>query len=120
MDKKELVLQLTSMYEVKNCVVRRVYGVSCGVGYDLDVTVMNNQTGEISMIEAHANNHGWFYPNHLRPNNPFYKYTGSCDRYQSRVINAWLQPHALECYYNEFKKDALITECENWGVSINE
>jgi hypothetical protein len=120
MKKVEMVEKLVSTLQVKSCEIARVYGVACGVGYDLNVSVMNNTTGEIKVIKAHANNHGWCYPSHLRTNNPFYKYTGSCDRYQSRVINAWLQPHALECYYNEFKKDALITECENWGVSINE
>lgn len=110
MTKKDLVLQLVNNYEVQNCVIRRVYGVSCGVGYDLDITVMNNKTGEITMIEAHANNHGWYYPSHLRPNNPPYKYTGSCDRYQDRVLSAWIDNgvNALMCYFNEFKKSELL------------
>lgn len=110
MKRKELVLALSSMYEVKNCVIRRVYGVSNGVGYDLDVMVMNINTGEVTLIQAHANNHGWFYPSHLRPNNPPYKYTGTCDRYQSRVISAWMDnPNAMEYYFDNFKKIGL--EC---------
>lgn len=114
MKKSELILKLSSNYEVKNCMIRRVYGVSCGVGYDLDVLVMNKITGEVTMIEVHANNHGWYYPNHLRPNNPPYKYTGSCDRYQSRVISAWMDnPNALEYYFDGFKKTELQALYEN-------
>lgn len=113
MKKQELVLKLVSMYEVKNCVIRRVYGVSNGVGYDLDVTVMNNATGELHLIKAHANNHGWFYPSHLRPNNPPYQYTGKCDRYQSRVVNAWVNElYPLFPYFNEFKKSELLAILE--------
>ena len=107
MRKKELVLALSSMYEVKNCVIRRVYGVSSGVGYDLDVLLQNNVTGETTLIEAHANNHGWFYPSHLRPNNPPYKYTGSCDRYRERVISAWVNGFAFESYLNKLSKNEL-------------
>lgn len=108
MRKRDLILALSSMYEVKNCVVRRVYGVSSGVGYDMDVLVQNNNTGELHLIQAHANNRGWFYPSHLRPNNPPYQYTGSCDRYRERVISAWMDnPNALEYYFANFKKEAL-------------
>lgn len=115
-----MVKALKNALEVKACNVVKVYGVISGVGYDLDVVIENRVTGEIKVIEAHANNHGWFYPSHLRPNNPYYKYTGSCDRYQSRVIIAWYENHALQCYYENFTKDELISECEKWGVSINE
>lgn len=108
MKKQQMIEMLVSRYEVKNCNIRRVYGVSCGVGYDLDVLVMNIETGELHIIKAHANNHGWYYPSHQRPNNPPYKYSGSCDRYQSRVVDSWMNnKYALESYFGEFKKIGL-------------
>lgn len=84
----------------------RVYGVSCGVGYDISTTFMF-EGGHILDIEAHASHHGWAYPNHLRPNNPYYKYTGKNDRYQERVINFWKNGLGFESYLNELKKKEL-------------
>lgn len=107
MRKSEMIDSILSLVnKVENCEIRRVYGVSCGVGYDLDITISFN-TGEVKMIEAHANNHGWYYPSHLRPNNPPYKYTGSCDRYQSRVISAWVNGLSFEYYLNKLNKNEL-------------
>ena len=108
MRKSEMIDSILSLEpKVLNCDIRRVYGVSCGVGYDLNITVHFNVTGEVKFIAAHANNHGWAYPSHLRPNNPPYKYTGSCDRYRERVINAWVNGFAFESYLNKLSKNEL-------------
>ena len=43
---------------------------------------------------------------HLRPENPYYLYSGSCDRYRERVINYWEFnfKDALREYYMRFTK----------------
>lgn len=86
--------------------ITRVYGVACGVGYDINTTIEFNG-GFILDIEAHANNHGWCYPNHLRPNNPYYKYTGKNDVYQEKVIRYWQNGLGFESYLNTLKKKEL-------------
>ena len=94
--------------------VIRVYGVSCGVGYDLNITVYFKEDPSRYIkpihIKAHAGPRTWCAPNHLRPNNGYYQYSGHSDRYQSAVRDYWeRESHAgLRGYLGYFKKDQLI------------
>jgi len=88
-----------------NAGILRVYGVSFGVGYDL---VIDLEFKNVDMnIHAHATNKSWALPGYLRPDNPQYKYTGSNDRYQYRVINYWKTKDALDEYLSRFQKPEL-------------
>ena len=104
MTKNEMVKSLIDGATVKGCEVVKVYGVGCGVGYDLDVAVVLQ--GHRIVLKAHAGRQGWAYPEHLRPNNPSYKYTGSNDVYQFDVISYWKDTpeDALNEYFSNMKK----------------
>ena len=107
MKKSEMINEILSVNpKCVNTYITRVYGVSCGVGYDIEATI-EFKGGFVLPIKAHASRQGWAYPNHLRPNNPYYKYTGKNDVYQEKVINYWMNGAGFEGYLNEFKKKTL-------------
>jgi len=96
--KKSILIEEIVKEVVKiECYVARVYGVSCGVGYDLDVYI-EFYNGSNKHIEAHAVRQSWACVNHLRPRNPMYKYSGSNDVYQDQVIKYWTDGKAFSEY----------------------
>ena len=108
MTKKEMIESILQEVKSVKCSVIRVYGLSNGVGYDLIASIdFEKKTIE---VDAHALRTGWAYPKHLRPNNPYYKYTGSNDVYQSQVVNFWEKKTGytgFEGYLSELKKNDL-------------
>lgn len=107
--KKDLVKGLVKAVTKVDATIVRVYGVSHGVGYDLNV-VVNFEKGITKSFEAHAGPKSWTMPGHLRPNNSFYEYTGSNDVYRERVIEYWEHGDGLEEYYGHFLKKELKDE----------
>ena len=101
--KKEMVKELVEKVKITRCTVQRVYGVSFGVGYDLNVLV-EFKNGKRKHLDAHATRASWDSPGHLRPNNPEYKYTGSNDVYQEQVIYHWEKKHGFKWYLERLKK----------------
>ena len=88
--------------------IDRVFGVSNGVGYDLTPFIETKNGVKIS-LDVHALRTGWAYPKHLRPNNPDYKYTGSNDIYQDKVIGLWNYKNGgFSQYLDELKKAELL------------
>lgn len=110
MTKKEMIQEIIEAVEMVDCSILRVYGVPMGVGYDLAVKLETKT--DIIRLDAHATRPSWAAMGHLRPNNPYYKYTGSCDYYQEDVIKYWehKKEYALEEYFSRMKKDQL----KNW------
>lgn len=107
MKKSKMIESILSVkHNPEHAYISRVYGVTCGVGYDIDVTVIFQGVFTLD-IEAHASRQGWAYPEHLRPNNPYYKYTGSNDVYQEEVIKYWMNGSGFKSYLNGLKKDKL-------------
>ena len=104
--KKEIALKIVEGVKEIKCYIKRTYGVSHGVGYDLHVyiTYANN---EEKRVRAHATHGSWASAGHLRPNNPDYQYTGSCDVYKGDVIRYWETGNGLTEYLLRFKKATL-------------
>ncbi len=107
MKKSELVERICSKVKKVDCFIERVYGVSHGVGYDLNVDVeyINDKK---ERIQAHAVHSCWAGLGHLRPNNPDYKYTGSCDVYKKDVCDYWDSENGLEEYLMRLSKSELV------------
>ena len=103
MTKEQMINEILKDLKVDTAEILRVYGVCCGVGYDLQV-ILN--TGEV--LEAHALRTSWGVPGHLRPNNPQYQYSGKCDRYQSEVIRFWKSGYGLKEYLLRLTKKELL------------
>lgn len=126
MKKIEIVDSIVSKVDHAHCFITRIYGVGCGVGYDLDINLFLKTNGAIVSILAHATRASWASVGHLRPDNPYYLYSGSCDRYRERVINYWEHnfKDALREYYMRFTKPELLyaLQCfENkmvWGTRL--
>ena len=91
--KEQIIEEILKNIKVENANIVRVYGVPCGVGYDMYV-ILN--TGEV--LETHALRQSWALEGHLRPNNPSYKYTGRCDNYQEEIISYWTSGLGLKDY----------------------
>jgi hypothetical protein len=106
MRKNEMVDVIIENVESVNASILKVYGVSCGVGYDLFVTVKTKKT-QILGFNAHAVRQSWACVGYLRPNNPYYRYTGSNDVYQSRVIEYWRNGGGFREFLGRMSKDAL-------------
>lgn len=106
MIKNEMIDVIIENVESVNASIVRVYGVSCGVGYDLFVTVQTKKC-MILDFDAHAVRQSWAGVGYLRPNNPYYKYTGSNDVYQSRVIEYWRNGGGFREFLGRMNKDAL-------------
>ncbi len=107
MKKSEMIEAILSVKpECTNAYIVRVYGVTCGVGYDIDA-IIEFKGGFVLPIKAHSSRQGWAYPEHLRPNNPYYRYTGKNDVYQEKVINYWMNGSGFESYLNRLNKDNL-------------
>ena len=100
--KKDLVNAIVEKVESVDCDIVRIYGVTMGVGYDLDITIKLKGTSMELYIPAHASPKSWASYGHLRPNNPYYKYTGRNDVYRARVIDYWEKKHGLENLLNRF------------------
>jgi len=89
MTKEELRgLIVEKIGRVNYCEICKVYGMTMGVGYDLDVEIVTTD-GEAFFINAHANRFGWAFLGHARPNNQYYEYTGHNDSYQNAVCEFW-------------------------------
>ena len=120
--KKELLVNkiLENVKEV-DCVICKVYGVTYGVGYDLIVNVEFINTLTIT-IKAHATNKSWSLWGHLRPNNPYYKYTGSNDVYQNRVIHHYENTnYKYNGYYellNRLTNKQLLETIKELGIEL--
>ncbi len=108
---KDLVNNIVLQLEVTQVTILRTYGVSCGVGYDIAVTVKNKRTNNLFILEVHAVRQSWACVGYLRPDNPQYKYTGSNDVYKDAVHIYWYNDNkqALKEYYNRFTKKELDT-----------
>ena len=114
MTKQKMIEAIMEKVSNVTCIIGRVYGVSSGVGYDLTARIDFDQTDNenpaalvLLVVEAHALRQTWAAPGHLRPNNPRYKYSGSCDHYQNRVLSYWESPGnpGFEEYLTRLKKD---------------
>lgn len=114
MKKAEMIQSIINKVERVDCYIVRVYGVSCGVGYDLNVNLETKNDN--IRLAAHALRQSWAAVGHLRPNNPYYKYSGSCDYYQKDVIKYWEseKERALEKYFSRLNKSELTL----WYESI--
>lgn len=85
----------------------KVYGVGCGVGYDLDI-VITFKSGYQKEIDAHAGPKSWGVPGHLRDRQySFYNYTGKNDCYRERVIHYWCYDVGFETYLSYLTKNEL-------------
>ena len=108
MFKRDLIEEILQGIKKIDCYIIKVYGVSWGVGYDLNVllTLNNNKTHH---LDAHALPKSWACIGHLRDNQTvFYNYTGRNDVYRDYVINYWTSKQGLEEYLQRFKKCDLI------------
>ena len=107
MEKEELVKKLINEVEKVDCAIIRVYGVVCGVGYDLNI-VITFKNGYQKTIEAHAGPKSWCSPGHLRDRQySFYNYTGKNDCYRQKVIDYWTSKNGFISYLHYFKKPEL-------------
>jgi hypothetical protein len=117
MKKEESVKKLVDEVEKVDCSIIRVYGVTCGVGYDLDVLI-TFKNGYRKWIDAHASPRSWCGPGHLRDSQySFYNYTGKNDRYRERVTNYWTSKNGFIGYLCYFKKPELKEMIEE--VNLN-
>jgi hypothetical protein len=89
-----------------NLIIHRTYGVSHGVGYDMTAYVTFDNGVELDFA-AHAVPKSWDSLGHIRPNNPYYKYSGSNDVYKERVIDHWEKKNGFKYYLERFKKQEL-------------
>ena len=117
MKKQAIIDDLMQNLEVKDVTILRIYGVTYGVGYDLNVTVEHTKTGEIKILKAHALKSSWALPGHLRPNNRQLEYKGSNNpyKYVDTVSHYWMIKDGLLEYLERFKKDALIAFKESFN-----
>lgn len=111
MKKLDMCNDIINNIKEVECNIVKVYGVACGVGYDLDifVTFKNNQK---RYIKSHALRQSWACIGHLKTNQyEFYKYTGSNDVYRQQVINFWEKnyKYAMQEYFMRYKKYVLET-----------
>jgi len=108
MIKREMVLEILEQVEEVKCYIVRTYGVSRGVGYDLNVGVEFSGVKYLD-IQAHAvsSRSSWDMPEHLRPNNPIYKYTGDCDYYKEDVMDYWDNGRGFAGYLQRLQKPEL-------------
>jgi len=106
MKKSEIIERIIKEVESVSCYIVRVYGVSCGVGYDMNATI-RFKNGYLMMPAVHALHQSWACLGHLRPNNPHYQYTGSCDVYQSRVIEYWEKRNGFKELLTRLDKERL-------------
>ena len=106
MTKKQMIEEILNKVKSVDCNIVRVYGVTMGVGYDLNVSIEHDKGS--FYFKAHATRASWALIGHLRPNNPQYQYTGSCDYYQEDVIKYWEHGEGLGEYLGRFKKLDLI------------
>jgi hypothetical protein len=105
--KKDLVNAIVEKVESVDCDIVRIYGVVCGVGYDLDITVKLKGTSMELYIPAHASPKSWASYWHQRPNKTNYKNPGRNDVYRAKVIDDWEKRHGLESLLHRFKMDEL-------------
>ena len=101
--KSEIIENILDEICVESAEIVRVYGVPCGVGYDLDVLLNNGR-----LLNAHATLNSWGLVGHLKPDNPPYKYTGKCDIYQDNVLRFWESGRGLKTYLSYLKKEELL------------
>ena len=98
--------EILDLVTVTKCEIVKVYGVAMGVGYDLDVFVEFDKG--FQYFPAHAGRQSWAMPEHLRPDNPYYKYTGSNDVYQGLVKGYWADKNSgLKELLSRLPKDEL-------------
>ena len=107
MKKIEIIEKIVERVEEIDIGIVRVYGVSHGVGYDMTGYVYFDN-GKSMLVEAHAVRASWACLGHLRPDNPYYKYTGSNDVYQDDVIKYWKEKHGFREYLGRWLKPELV------------
>jgi hypothetical protein len=114
--KSDIIDMIKAEVSKVECDIVKIYGVSCGVGYDLDIDVyfkidLKQYRGPLK-IKAHAGPRTWCMPGHLRPNNRYYEYKGRSDRYQEVVRKYWQEPKKYDglAGYLDYmtKKDIMI------------
>lgn len=108
--KSEMIQEFINEVKEVKCQIVKVYGVSHGVGYDMNIKVLF-KNGDSTILEAHALRQSWACLNHLRSNQDEFKlYTGSNDIYRDEVVNYWEKKSAsaLSQYFNRFRKGDLI------------
>jgi hypothetical protein len=109
MKKSQMIELITKEVEKIDCYIVKIYGVSWGVGYDLDIDI-TFKGGRKFPMQSHALSQSWALIGHLRPNNPYYKYTGSNDVYRNKVTHYWQIGNGFAEYLGRLKK----TELEVW------
>ena len=106
MTKQKMIENILPKVKETSCYIVRTYGVSMGVGYDLNINV-EMADFEID-FEAHATRQSWALLGHLRPNNPEYQYSGSCDYYKQDVCEYWEDKNkGLKEFLSRLTKDQL-------------
>ena len=118
MKKDEIVKNLVNVLKVESVVIAKIYGVTCGIGYDLDIKVSNTLTGEVKFIKAHASNKSWDCLEWLHPNRAFNTYKGGNNPYRfvDSVTRYWMDGCALENYYMRYNKASLVNRIiPSWG-----
>lgn len=118
MKKQEIIQEIVEQVSVTSTRIVRVYGVSNGIGYDLDFKA-TFKNGFAKEFEAHCYRSSWDCIGHLKPNQRvFNAYKGSDNeplRYERDVMNYWqgkgfrhfLERHSkdeLNDLYNQVKK----------------
>ena len=112
MKKDEIIQKILDNVNNVECFIVRTYGVSHGVGYDLNVRVTYKSEKEL-IVEAHALSKSWACLGHLRPHNPVYKYTGSNDIYKEQVMNYWDSGKGFKEYLARLLKTELLDLLNN-------
>ena len=109
--KKELIEKVLKQVKNVDCNIVKVYGVPCGIGYDMIVKVELSD-GRIKYLETHAGPRSWTMPDHLRKDQIEYdNYKGKNPPlfYADVVKRFWSDKQGLKEYLQRFKKETLIT-----------
>ena len=109
MKKQELIEMTIAKVEEVECSIVRVYGVTFGVGFDLDITITTNDWKQ-HYLPAHAGPKAWAMPYHQRSRQYHqydYKGRGDVDYYEKKVIEYWESKRALGEYLSRLSKPAL-------------
>jgi hypothetical protein len=106
MSKKELREKILENVETVDCSIVKVYGVTIGVGYDLNARV-TFKNGYVLPIKAHALRQSWACVGHLREYQGQFKvYTGSNDIYREQVIAYWENKDGLNEWLERLNKES--------------
>jgi len=111
MKKSEVIEKIIENVKEISCYIVRIYGVSCGVGYDMNVE-LTFKNGLTEHQDVHAIRQSWACFGHLRPNNPRYQYTGNCDYYQEKVIKYWENGNGFKELITRMNKEELIEKLD--------